>query len=470
MTSEIESSARPRTAYILMIVISAAMGGFLFGYDTAVINGAVMALQNYFHIGSWATGLAVSLALLGSAIGAFAAGPLADKIGRVRAMLICAVLFAASAIGSGLPFSVYDFIIWRVLGGVAVGGASVLAPAYIAEVAPADMRGRLGSMQQLAIVIGIFIALLMNYVIVDAAGGSASNLWWLGLPAWKWMFLSELPAAIIFAVAVALIPESPRYLTAVGRIQDAERVFTKLLGVAQIARDKVAEIQKTLSTEYKPRIKDLKGPACGFLPIVWIGIFLAAFQQLVGINVIFYYSSTLWQAAGFGEDDALKITVITGAVNILTTLIAIAFIDKIGRKPLLLGGSIGMALALFTMAFCFAFAVKGPDGAPSLSGAMGWTALLAANVYVFFFGASWGPIVWVLLGEMFPNRIRAAGLAVGACIGWVANFTVSTTFPPMLKGIGLGASYMIYGAMAVLSFFFVWKFVAETKGKELEDM
>ncbi len=470
MTADIESHAKPQTAYILMIVISAALGGFLFGYDTAVINGAVLALQHYFEIGPWATGLAVSLALLGSAIGAFSAGPLADKIGRVRSMMVCSGLFAASAIGSGLPFTIYDFIFWRVLGGVAVGAASVLAPAYIAEVAPADMRGRLGSMQQLAIVVGIFIALLMNFVIAEAAGGSAANPWWLGLPAWKWMFLSELPPAIIFGVAVALIPESPRYLTAVGRTQDAERVFTKLFGAVQIAREKVAEIQKTLSTEYKPRMSDLKGSAAGFLPIVWIGIALAAFQQLVGINVIFYYSSTLWQAAGFGEDDALKITVITGAVNILTTLIAIAFIDKLGRKPLLLTGSIGMALALFTMAFCFAFAVKGADGAPSLSGSLGWTALFAANAYVFFFGASWGPIVWVLLGEMFPNRIRAAGLAVGACIGWVANFTVSTTFPPMLKGIGLGPSYIIYGGMAVLSFFFVWKYVAETKGKELEDM
>ncbi len=385
-------------------------------------------------------------------------------------MMICSGLFAASAIGSGLPFSIYDFIFWRVLGGVAVGAASVLAPAYIAEVAPASMRGRLGSMQQLAIVTGIFIALLLNFVIADAAGGSAENPWWLGLPAWKWMFLTELPPAILYGIAVAFIPESPRYLMAVGRTQDAKLVFTRLFGDEKVAQDKVLEIQQTLNAESKPHMRDLRGSALGLLPIVWIGIALAAFQQLVGINVIFYYSSTLWQAAGFGEGSALKITVITGAVNILTTLIAIAFIDKIGRKPLLIVGSIGMAAALLTMALCFSFATKGADGAPVLSGSMGIVTLLAANIYVFFFGASWGPIVWVLLGEMFPNRIRAAGLALGACIGWVSNFAVSTTFPPMLAGIGLGASYMIYGGMSVISFFFVWKYVKETKGKELEAM
>ncbi|MDL5047541.1 sugar porter family MFS transporter [Oscillatoria amoena NRMC-F 0135] len=470
MTTPIESQGKPRIGFIIMIVASAALGGFLFGYDTAVINGAVLALQQHFAIGEWATGLSVSLALLGSAVGAFLAGPMADRVGRVRSMQVCACLFAASAIGSGLPFSIYDFILWRVLGGVAVGAASVLAPAYIAEVAPAEMRGRLGSMQQLAIVVGIFVALLMNYVIVELAGGSAENRWLLGLPAWKWMFLSELPPAVIFGIAVLFIPESPRYLVAVGKLGDAEGVLTKLFGVAAVAKAKVAEIAKTISAEHAPRMSDLRGPTLGLMAIVWIGVALAAFQQLVGINVIFYYSSTLWRAAGFGEEDALKITVITGAVNIVTTLIAIAFVDRLGRKPLLLIGSAGMAVALFTMALCFAFAGKDASGNPMLSGALGWTALIAANLYVFFFGASWGPVVWVLLGEMFPNRIRAAGLAVGACIGWVANFTVSTTFPPMLKGIGLGASYLIYGGMAVISFFFVWRFIQETKGRELEDM
>ncbi len=456
----------PGTVYATMIASAAALGGFLFGYDTAVINGAVVGLGEMFGATSWAVGLSVSLALLGSALGAMIAGPVADRMGRVRSMQIAAVLFTVSAIGSGMPIGILDFIFWRILGGIGVGAASVIAPAYIAEIAPAHMRGRLGSLQQLAIVVGIFAALLVNYM-VGSAAGSAANPFWFGLEGWRWMFWSEIPAAVLYGACAMMIPESPRYLVAAGQENEANRTLTRLIGTGAPAR--LAEIQRTVMRERRPRLSDLRG-RFGLLPIVWIGIALSVFQQFVGINVIFYYSSMMWRQVGFSEENALAITMITGFTNIVTTLIAIASVDRFGRKPLLLLGSAGMFLTLGIMAYAFGTAEMNASGEPELSGNMGLTALIAANAYVVFFGFSWGPVVWVLLGEMFNNRIRAAALALGASVQWIANFTVSTTFPPFADRLGLDITYGIYAFFACLSFFFVLTFVKETKNKELEDM
>jgi len=452
-----------RNSYVIFISSAAALGGFLFGFDTAIINGTVTALRNYFSADAVQIGLAVSLALLGSALGAFFAGQLADRVGRVRVMMLAAVAFALSAIGSGMPFGLYDFIFWRVLGGVAVGAASVIAPAYIAEVSPAHKRGRLASLQQLAIVIGIFVALLANFVIADSAG-SAENTWWLGQEAWRWMFWSEIPAAVLYGVVAFMIPESPRYLVARAR-EDAAAVVLDRVG----AQETVAEIRATVQRAHKPRLSDLVGGK-KLLPIVWIGLGLAVLQQLVGINVIFYYSSVLWRAVGFSEGDALGITVITGATNVITTLVAIAFVDRFGRKPLLVIGSIGMLAMLGALAFVFGTAPIGPDGMPVLSESAGVFACVAANVYVFCFGFSWGPVMWVLLGEIFNNRIRGAALSVAGAAQWVANFAVTVTFPLVLESIGLGMSYGLYAFWALVSVFFVLKYVKETKGKTLEQM
>jgi sugar porter (SP) family MFS transporter len=456
------------TPYVALIAAAAAMGGFLFGYDTACINGAVVALRSHFEVGPLLVGLSVSLALLGSAAGALIAGPLSDRHGRIRAMLVAATLFTVSAIGSGLPLSIWDFILWRVLGGIGVGMASAVAPAYIAEVSPAHLRGRLGSLQQLAIVTGIFVALLANYFIVRAAG-SAESPFWGGAAAWKWMFWLETPAALLYGAAALLIPESPRYLAAIGRTDEARRVLTRILG-AQAAGDKLEEIREKSARDHKPRFSDLRGPAWGLLPIVWVGMALSIFQQFVGINVIFYYSSALWQSVGFTEQNALFVTMLTGVTNIVTTLVAMTLVDRLGRKPLLLVGSLGMLVNLALMAWCFGTAPVDASGAPTLSAGMGRVALVAANLYVFFFGCSWGPVVWVLLGEMFNNRIRAAALSLGAAVQWVANFLVSTSFPPMAQHLGLGLSYGVYAGCAALSFLFVWRFVQETKGRELESM
>jgi SP family sugar:H+ symporter-like MFS transporter len=461
--------AKPKTSYVFLIACVAALGGFLFGFDTAVINGAVGALQTTFNSTSAMTGFAVSSALLGSALGAFIAGPIADRQGRIKTMIVASILFTLSAIGSGIPFGIWDFMFWRSLGGIAVGMASVIAPAYIAEVAPAHLRGRLGSLQQMAIVVGIFVALLSDYFIALGAGGSAEGQFLFGVPAWRWMFWSEIPPAVLYGIAALTIPESPRYLVAQGRHQEARHVLAKVVGGD--VDTKVQEIAQTVLTERKPQFSDLLSRSGGLLPIVWVGMGLSILQQFVGINVIFYYSSILWRSVGFSERDSLLITVITSIVNIVTTLIAIATVDKFGRKPLLLLGSIGMTVTLGTLAVSFGNAAIDPaTGNPSLTGSAGIIALLAANLYVVFFGFSWGPIVWVLLGEMFNNKIRAAALSVAAAIQWIANFLVSTTFPPLLKTFGLGSAYGLYTIAAAISIFFVLLMIKETKGKELEEM
>jgi sugar porter (SP) family MFS transporter len=466
-TDEVVAVEQFNTVRAIHLAVVAALGGFLFGYDTAVINGAVTALRSDFSMGTGLTGFVVASALLGAAFGAWAAGKLGDRFGRIKVMVAAAVLFVVSAFGSGLAFGPVDLTIWRVVGGIGVGAASVIAPAYIAEISPASIRGRLGSLQQLAIVTGIFVALLVDTVLARIAGGAGEELW-LGLDAWRWMFISLAVPGLAYGVLSLTIPESPRYLVAKGQPADARRVLGEVLTSGVDAR--IAEIQRTVDAEERTKstFADLRGPTFGLKPIVWVGILLSVFQQAVGINVIFYYSSALWQQVGFSEADSLTITVITSVTNILVTLVAIAFVDKVGRRVLLLIGSAGMFVSLGTLAVVFGTAPV-VDGAPVLGDAPGMIALVAANLFVVFFGVSWGPVVWVLLGEMFSNRIRAAALGLAAAAQWVSNFVISMTFPE-LADIGLALAYGIYTAFALVSFFFVAKFVKETKGRQLEDM
>jgi MFS transporter, SP family, sugar:H+ symporter len=453
-------------SFVIILAAAAAMGGFLFGFDTAVINGAVEALRTHFRVGAWTIGQSVSLALLGSAAGALLAGPLADRVGRRPVMMWSAVLFALSAIGSGLPITIYDFIVWRVLGGLAVGAASVVAPAYIAEVAPARLRGRLGSLQQLAIVSGIFAALLVNWGLARIAGSATDTI--LGIAAWRWMFWSAVLPAVLYGVGSWLVPESPRYLVAKGRGDDARRVLQRIDPTT--AETALVAIRASLAAWVPPRFRDLRATGTWLMPVVWIGIVLSVLQQLVGINVIFYYGSSLWQSVGFGEERAMLLNVLIGIANILTTFIAIACVDRFGRKPLLLVGSAAMTVCLGLMAACFWMAPIGTDGRPALSGILAVLALIGANGFVISFGFSWGPVVWVLLGEMFPNRIRGAALALAAFLQWVANYAISSTFPPMAEHLGLGFSYAVYATFAALSLWFVLTCVRETKGVELEHM
>jgi len=466
MSSRATTAAPSGLGYVVLISVAAALGGFLFGYDTAVVNGTVGALERHFKADPGRLGFAVASALLGSAVGALIAGRVADRWGRIPAMKLTALLFAASSIGSGIAESLLTFSAWRFLGGIAVGAASVIAPAYIAEVAPARIRGRLGSLQQLAIVTGIFLALAVNDLIAHTAG-SPDAPFWFGIPAWRWMFYVEVLPAVVYGLGAFFLPESPRYLVKSGRAPQAAAVLMKI-GDPDVP-DRIREIQQTIGSERPSRLADLRAVKGGLLPIVWIGIGLSVFQQFVGINVIFYYSTALWHSVGYTESDSMRISSITGIINIVTTLIAIAFVDRFGRKPLLIAGSIGMTLTLGAMAWLFANAGVDATGAPVLAGSSGTAALVAANLYVFAFGFSWGPIVWVLLGEMFNNRIRGAALALAASAQWIANWLVTLTFPGLSKA-GLGFAYGLYTAAAALSLVFVARFVRETKGRTLEEM
>jgi len=406
--------------------------------------------------------------LLGCAGGAFIAGNLADRFGRKKVMIVTALMFTISAWGSGISTSSGEFVLFRLFGGFAIGAASVLCPAYISEIAPASIRGRLSSLQQLAIVLGLFAAFLSNYLIALGSHG-ASGHFWFNYEGWQWMFWVGMIPAMVFLFSLFLIPESPRYLVAAGKPTEAAKILSRLIPVDLVA-EKVREIQETLKADHKPQMSDLYDKVKKRIhPILWVGIGLAAFQQLIGINVVFYYGEVLWQAAGFNQSDALLQNVISGGVNIVSTLIAISLIDKFGRKPLLLVGSIGMAITLGALAYLFGTSPI-VDGNLKLSASNGLYALLAANAYVFFFGVSWGPVMWVMLGEMFSNQFRGAALSISGFVQWIANFAITMTFPIMLVGIGLGGSYTVYAIFAVVSAVFVYKAVRETKGLELEQM
>jgi SP family sugar:H+ symporter-like MFS transporter len=462
-----EKPTRTSSAYVILLCCIAAIGGFLFGFDSGVINGTVDALAKAFGTQSAATGFAVASVLLGCAVGAFGAGNLADSLGRRLTMLLNAILFLISAVATGAANSPEFFIAARVAGGVAIGAASVLAPMYIAEVAPAEMRGRLASLQQMAIVTGLFFAFLSNDILARLAGGAGASFWF-GAPAWRWMFWMEALPAAAFMLGILRIPESPRFLIFRGMRERAREIFARIGGDAE---GLVRQVEESLKGEHRPRLSDLVIPGTRRIaPVLWVGMGLAAFQQFVGINIIFYYGEILWKAAGVTEQWALRINVLSGLVNILATIPAIVLIDRIGRKPLLLAGSVGMALTLGAMAIVFGAAGVGPDGKPLLGHTEAVAGLVAANLYIVAFGVSWGPVMWVLLGEMFPNQLRGAALAVSGATNWAANFAVTVTFLPLLGAVGLGGAYGFYAAAAAISLPFVWAAVRETKGKTLEEM
>ncbi|MFE5510570.1 MULTISPECIES: sugar porter family MFS transporter [unclassified Streptomyces] len=452
--------------HVIFITASAAMGGFLFGYDSSVINGAVEAIRDRYDIGSGTLAQVIAIALIGCAIGAATAGRIADRIGRIRCMQIAAVLFTVSAVGSALPFALWDLAFWRIIGGFAIGMASVIGPAYIAEVAPAAYRGRLGSFQQAAIVIGIAISQLVNYGILQLADGDQRGKIG-GLEAWQWMLGVMVVPALLYGLLSFAIPESPRFLISVGRIDKAKEVLAEVEGKDVNLDHRVNEIEQAMRREHKSTFSDLfvTGSRFKLLPIVWVGIGLSVFQQLVGINVAFYYSATLWQSVGIDPSSSFFYSFTTSIINIIGTVIAMVLVDRVGRRPLALVGSVGMAIALAFEAW--AFSADLVDG--KLPETQGVVALVAAHVFVLFFALSWGVVVWVFLGEMFPNRIRAAALGVAASAQWIANWAITASFPS-LADWNLSGTYIIYTVFAVLSIPFVLRYVKETKGKALEEM
>jgi SP family sugar:H+ symporter-like MFS transporter len=455
------------TAKVIGVSIAAAVGGFLFGFDSSVINGAVDSIEDHFLLGSFTTGFVVAVALIGCAVGAWFAGSLADRWGRKKVMLLGSALFVVSSIGSGLAFSVPDLMLWRVLGGLGIGIASVIAPAYIAEIAPAKWRGSLASLQQLAITIGIFAALLSDALLAGAADGASNDLWF-GIEAWRWMFLVGVIPALVYGLLATLIPESPRYLVGQHLDEEAARVLAEITGELH-PDERVHEIRLTLRKESRSSFADIRGPKFGLQPIVWVGITMAVLQQLVGINAIFYYSTTLWRSVGFTEDQSFTTSVITAVINVVMTFVAILFVDRIGRRKLLMAGSIGMFGGLVMASVAFSQATGSGDDV-TLPAPWGAIALVGANLFVIFFASTWGPIMWVMLGEMFPNRMRAMALGIGTAANWMANFAVTLAFPPLTSSVGLWAIYAGFALFAALSFFFVKAKIRETKGMELEDM
>lgn len=462
------SEERANLPFIAAIVAVATLGGLLFGYDSGAVNGTQDGLKSAFALSEAGLGFTVGSLLIGCTIGAFLAGRLADLLGRRSVMMLAAVLFLIGALVQGFAHTQVIFVTARIMGGMAVGAASILSPAYISEVAPARIRGRMTTVQQIMIISGLTAAFVVNYCLAQSAGMSTEPLW-AGYAAWRWMYWMQAIPAAVFLIALLFIPESPRYLVSKGRTAEAQKVLARLFGPVA-AQAKLAEIRVSFGEDHRPRLSDVTAPRTLFKPIVWAGLLLAVFQQLVGINVIFYYGATLWQLAGFSEDQALQINIVSGTVSIGICFVAAAIVDRVGRKPLLLVGSAGMAVSLFAMVYAFASGTFDANGQLQLSTLGGWIALVAANLYVVFFNLSWGPVMWVMLGEMFPNQIRGSALAVCGFAQWGSNYLIAQTFPVMATGLGLAVSYSFYGICAVISFFLVKAFIKETAGKELEEM
>ena len=460
------SDSSHRTGFVLLITSVTTIGGFLFGFDSGVINGTFEGLRRAFDAGNFGNGFNVASMLLGCAAGAFMAGRAADAFGRRFILVIASVLFIVSAWGSGIAHSSPEFIIYRLLGGLAVGAASILAPAYISEIAPPQSRGRLASIQQIAIITGLFGAVLSNFLIAKKAGSSLHRFAW-GFEAWRWMFWAEIIPATVYFFTLLGIPESPRYLVAAGKREKALGVLARLVGSA--AEESYRTIRNSLAADHRPSFRDLAGPDGFIRPLVWFGIGIASFQQFVGINAVYYYGAVIWQSVGFTESQALLTNVITNGASILGCIIAAAVIDTLGRKKMLLIGSVGMAVALGVLTIVFT-AAGGAGGNLVLSGSSGPVALGAMITYTLLFNFSWGPVMWVMLGEMFPNQFRGSGLAVSGLAQWVSNFIITMSFPLMLQSVGLGISYGFYTFFALLSFFFIVRFAKETRGKPIEEM
>jgi MFS transporter, SP family, xylose:H+ symportor len=450
--------------YIIGVTLVATIGGLLFGYDTAVISGAVDSLKTFFHLnaetfGEMATfyhGATVSSALLGCIIGSAVSGIFASKLGRKKSLFLAALLFLVASLGAAFPEAIFfpkgdgslrvliAFNIYRIIGGIGVGLASAICPMYIAEIAPAEIRGKLVSWNQFAIIFGMLIVYFVNFFI---ANGKPTE--WVDATGWRLMFASNAVPAAVFGILLFIVPETPRYLALAGKDDKALHVLSKINGTKK-ANEILSEIKETAHEKVE------KVLAYGWKVLV-IGILLSVFQQIVGINVVLYYAPTIFKGLGFGNDAAMWQTVIMGFVNIIFTLVAIFTVDKFGRKPLLIIGSIGMAIGMFAIAFLAYLNI------------IGVSTLIFIVIYTASFMMSWGPICWVLISEIFPNTIRGKAVAIAVAAQWISNFIVSSTFPA-LQAVSMTFTYSLYGVMSVLSALFVWKMVPETKGKTLEQM
>jgi len=435
--------------YVVLLVTVAALGGLLFGYDTAVISVATGFLKTRFGLDEMMTGWAASAALLGCVAGASAAGALSDRVGRRRALLVSAVLFAVSAIGAALPRSLAELVMARIVGGLGIGIASMLSPLYIAEVSPARIRGRMVSVNQFAIISGMLVVYYVNAVVA----GMGDEAWNVQV-GWRWMFGSGVLPAIVFFLLLLLVPESPRWLVKQGDTATACSVLARVNGKRRAA-EQIEEIRDALASESRS-VRQLFRP--GLRAPLLIGTVLAILQQVTGINVVLYYAPEIFKGTGLAANEAINDTVLVGLVNLVFTIVAIWIVDRVGRKPLLLVASAGMGVALTALGGAFVrHAFEGP-----------WVLLLVL-AYVASFAVAMGPVVWVVLSEIFPTNIRGRAMSVATVCLWVACYIVSQSFPVMLKALA-GSVFFVYAAMCVVSFLFVAAVVPETKGKTLEEI
>ena len=461
------------SGYLIKLTLVATLGGLLFGYDTGVISGTVGSLDSFFVIpkglsetaASAFKGFLVSSALIGCIIGGVFGGLVSKKLGRKKGLVLAAILFLISALGSAMPemfigtFGELDhtystiFIVYRIIGGIGVGLASMLSPLYIAEISPAKSRGKLVSFNQLAIVGGFMVVYFVNYFISKGGGSDA----WLNEVGWRWMFASEVIPAGLFLGLLFFVPDTPRSLVLRNKQEEALDVLIKVNGKEEGNRVFV-EIQDSMNEKTSGNLLSF-----GWLVII-IGVLLSIFQQFVGINVVLYYAPEIFKTISSGTDSALLMTIIVGVVNFLFTIVAVKTVDKYGRKPLMIIGAAGMAVAMVSLGFVFYL------------GATGYFALFCMMLYVASFAMSWGPVTWVLLAEIFPNKIRGKALAIAVGAQWISNYLVSLTFPMMndnsyLTGLfNHGFAYWVYGIMSVLAMLFIMKYIPETKGKTLEEM
>ncbi|GAB3063495.1 D-xylose transporter XylE [Virgibacillus ainsalahensis] len=435
----------------------------LFGYDTAVISGAEQALQEYFMdslgLSSLVHGFTVSSALIGCIIGGLISGFFSNNLGRKNSLLVAAALFFLSAVGSAYPELLFfdkgeptiglliTFIFYRVIGGIGVGLASAISPTYIGEVAPAQIRGKLVSWYQFAVIFGMLVVYFVNWGI---ANGQTTE--WINDVGWRYMFASETIPALLFFILLFFVPETPRFLVSKNKGNEAFNVLAKISGSKDKAKEVLIDINKSLNTVQTSG----KLFSYGKLVII-VGVLLSIFQQFVGINVALYYAPRIFESMGAGTNASMIQTVVMGAVNVVFTFIAIQTVDKWGRKPLLMVGSIGMAVGMFGVAMLAFFNI------------IGIGTLIFIILYTASFMMSWGPICWVLLSEIFPNKIRGQAMAIAVAAQWAANFFISSTYPSMMEFSG-GLTYGFYGLMSVISAIFVWKMVPETNGKSLEEL
>ena len=450
------------TAYLWVIALIAAMGGLLFGYDWVVIGGARQFYEAYFHLASAElVGWANSCALVGCFTGSMLAGYAGGRFGRRRLLLVSAVLFAVSSALTGWSYSFCAFVFWRIVGGMAIGLSSNMSPLYIAEISPASVRGRLVSLNQFAIVVGILLAQVANWQIARPVPPRISNVdfinTWNVQYGWRWMFCAVVGPAVVFTVASLFLPESPRWLLAQGR-DDAAYDVLERLGGPHYARGEAASIRKTLLMEARIRAPWSELWLPGIRRVVFIGAALAVLQQWTGINILFNYAAEVYRSAGYGENDILLNIVITGTINLIFTIIAMLIVDKVGRRPMMFFGCVGIGVAHLLSALAYR---ANWHGAPVLLLTLGAIACYALTL---------APVTWVLISEIFPNRVRSQAVSVAVSALWIASFLLTYTFPLFNKLLGSSGTFLGYGSICLLGALFVYAYVPETKGRSLENI